>query len=83
MYRQNLVENHLFDTNGPDTLAYPQSCSENKRFRTYEGHCNALGPVKDIKQKEITNMGAADTRFLFFHKPVRSKGDMFFSDSVQ
>lgn len=76
-YRQNLVENRLFDTNGPDTLTYNQSCSRNERFRTYEGHCNALGPVEDIKQQEITNMGAANTRFLSFHKPVRSKCDMF------
>eukprot|EP00884_Botryococcus_braunii_P007947 jgi/Botrbrau1/17153/Bobra.0157s0047.1 len=77
--RQDLVENHIFDTNGPDTLSYRQQCSNDRRFRTYDGHCNAINlPKGNFDKVDVRSMGAKDTRFVFFHKPAPPKTDSLF-----
>eukprot|EP00884_Botryococcus_braunii_P007940 jgi/Botrbrau1/17147/Bobra.0157s0042.2 len=77
--RQELVELHIYDTNGPDTMRYPGVCGSNEtRFRTYEGHCNAINIPPGTIPGQVTNMGAKDTRFMFFHEPAPPDTELLF-----
>eukprot|EP00884_Botryococcus_braunii_P007936 jgi/Botrbrau1/17143/Bobra.0157s0039.1 len=80
-YRVNQMEHHMFETSGPDRLELPVgTCgSHDEKFRTYEGHCNAINlPNGSFSFPDVANIGAKDSRMISFHKPVTTDSNSLF-----